>query len=212
MAVESVRRLPRAILIDAGGVLIPDYWPAAAADWAARLGTFPSSFMAALFGGSDDEVLVGRVGEDAWWQVVAGRLQIGADLLAELRADLAARSSWDAALLACLADIHGSASIVIVSNAWPHMRERIAEGGLLDIADHVVLSCEVGQAKPAPAIYRAALQEAGAQARNVLFVDDVPGHVVVAEALGMTGHLHVNTPDTTARIRHFVGSPAPGPG
>lgn len=84
----------RAILIDAGGVLIPDYWPAAAAEWADRLGTSPPAFMDALFDGSDQQVLVGRVGEAAWWQVVAARLQIGPGRLAELRADLAARESW----------------------------------------------------------------------------------------------------------------------
>ncbi len=201
--------MPRAILIDAGGVLIPDYWPAAAADWAGRLGISAPAFLHAVFSGSDQGVLVGRVSEAAWWQVVAGRLQIGPARLAELQADLASRESWDAALLACLARARRRASIVIVSNAWPDLRARMSEAGVLDAADHVVLSCEVGQAKPDPGLYRAALRRAGAEAGDVLLVDDTPGHVAAAEALGMAGHVHLNTPGTMDRIRRFAGSPAP---
>ena len=65
----------QAILIDIGGVLIPGYLPAAAAEWGARLGVSPQAFLAALFGGSDDQALTGRVSEPRWWAVVAGRLR-----------------------------------------------------------------------------------------------------------------------------------------
>ena len=50
----------KAILIDVGGVLVPSILSAAAADWGGRLGLPPAAFLAALFGGSDDQVLTGR--------------------------------------------------------------------------------------------------------------------------------------------------------
>ena len=65
--------------------------PAAAAAWSIRLGITQRAFLGALFGGSDDQVLTGRVSEPAWWDIVAGRLGTGPDLLAELRQDLASR-------------------------------------------------------------------------------------------------------------------------
>ena len=55
------------MLIDLGGVLVPDYLPAAAAAWSIRLGITQRAFLGALFGGSDDQVLTGRVSEPAWW-------------------------------------------------------------------------------------------------------------------------------------------------
>jgi hypothetical protein len=38
-----------------------------------------------------------------------------------------------------------------------------------------------------------------------LFVDDTPGHVAAAEALGLTGHVHTGAASTMARITQFVG-------
>jgi hypothetical protein len=47
----------------------------------------PRAFLAALFGGGDDQVLTGRVSEPDWWAIVAARLRVGPDLLAELPCD-----------------------------------------------------------------------------------------------------------------------------
>jgi putative hydrolase of the HAD superfamily len=85
MAVTATGAPGKAILIDIGGVLIPGYLPAAAAEWGDRLGISPQEFLAALFGGSDDQVLTGRVSEPQWWAVVAGRLRAGPGLMAELQ-------------------------------------------------------------------------------------------------------------------------------
>jgi hypothetical protein len=36
----------------------------------------PARLLAALFAGNDDQILIGRVGEAAWWRVVADRLHV----------------------------------------------------------------------------------------------------------------------------------------
>jgi putative hydrolase of the HAD superfamily len=195
----------RAILIDIGGVLVPSILPAAAADWGGRLGLPPAAFLGALFGGGDDQVLTGRVTESAWWDIVAARLGIGPEVTAELRGDLAARERWDDALVAFLRRLHGQARTALVSNAWPGTRHRMAQAGLLDIADEIVLSCEVGYAKPDPRIYRTALGRLAAEPGAALFVDDTPGHVAAAEALGLAGHVHTGAASTMARITEFLG-------
>jgi putative hydrolase of the HAD superfamily len=185
-------------------VLIPGYLPAAAADWSARLGISPRSFLGALFGGNDDQVLVGRVSEASWWGVVGERLQAGPDVITELRRDLASRESWDGALVACLRRLRGHALTAVVSNTWPGMRARMAAAGLLDIVDEIVLSCEAGYAKPDARIYATALQRLGADPRDALFIDDTKIYVAAAEKLGMTGHLHTSTADTITRIDCFL--------
>ncbi|MFF3221553.1 HAD family hydrolase [Nocardia suismassiliense] len=193
-----------AILIDIGGVLVPDYLTAAAAEWSSRLGISPSAFLAALFGGSDDQVLIGRISEESWWNIVGDRLAISPDLINTIRCDLASKEAWDADLVAGLRRLHGFAKTAIVSNTWPQMRIRMANAGLLDLVDAIVLSCEVGYAKPDPRIYITALQCVGAHPAEALFIDDTPGHVAIARSLGMAGHLHTSTSDTLARILEFL--------
>jgi putative hydrolase of the HAD superfamily len=204
VAVAGARDVGKAILIDMGGVLIPGYLPAAAAEWGTRLGISPQAFLAALFGGSDDRVLTGRVSEPEWWAVVARRLRAGPDLLAELQRDLASREVWDSALVALLRRLRGRASTAIVSNAWPGTRARMSQAGMLGLADEVVLSCEVGHAKPDSRMYKAALQRLAVGPGDALFIDDTPGHVTAAESLGITGHLHTATAGTITRIEDFL--------
>ncbi|MFE3654464.1 HAD-IA family hydrolase [Streptomyces sp. NPDC059101] len=194
-----------AILLDVGGVLSPDHLPAAAADWGGRLGIPQHAFLAALFAGNDDRVLIGRTGQEARWRLVRRRLGIDHGLMAEIRRDLAARQRWDADLLAGVRALRGRARTVLVSNAWPELRPALAAAGVLDAVDGTVLSCEVGLAKPDPRIYALALRRAGAaDPARALFVDDTAGHVGAARALGMAGHLHTDTGGTLARIGDFV--------
>jgi putative hydrolase of the HAD superfamily len=193
-----------AVFLDIGGVLMPEYLPAAVDEWSARLGISGESLVAAVFRGNDDQVLIGRVSEPAWWRVVGDRLGVGPDLAAELRRDLVSREAWDGAMLALLRELRGRASIAVISNAWPHMRASLERAGLVGTLDAVVLSCEVGWAKPDARIYTAALQRVAADPGDVLFIDDTRGHVAAAESLGMTGHVHVGTASTIARIEDFL--------
>ena len=163
--------------------------------------------MDALFGGNDDQVLIGRVDEDTWWQIVAKRLGVGPAAVDEIRRDLAAREVWDDRLVQSLRRARSMARVGIVSNAWPSMRTRMADRGLLDVADELVLSCEVGCAKPAVRIFEIALEHLATTPQDVLFVDDQAGHVEVAVSLGMAGHVHVGSADTIARIDRFLSAP-----
>jgi putative hydrolase of the HAD superfamily len=198
--------LSKYILIDLGGVLINDYLPAAATTWGARLGITPQQFLAALFGGSEDQVLVGRVSESAWWDIVASRLGLTPQSLADLRRDLAGRQAWNPELVALLRRLRGRVRTGIVSNCTPGTRDMMTEAGLLGIVDQLALSCEVGCTKPDPRIYQAALAALSARPEATLFIDDTAGHVRAAEALGMTGHVHTGSAGTIARIEEFLAT------
>ena len=54
----------RSVLLDLGGVLETGCWPGLAEAWAPRLGITTQQMLAAVFGGSDETVLVGRMSED----------------------------------------------------------------------------------------------------------------------------------------------------
>jgi len=203
----TVRTHRRAILIDIGGVLVPDYLTAAADTWGNRLGIAAHAFISALFADNDDHILIGRTSEAAWWRIVADRLGVGDDLAAEIRRDLAERQRWNTDLLTGLRRLDHRATTAIVSNAWPDIRTAITNAGLQDLTDAIILSCEVGYAKPDRRIYTIALNHIDADPAHTLFIDDTPGHVAAAQSLGMTGHIHTDTDETLNRIENFLQLP-----
>jgi putative hydrolase of the HAD superfamily len=73
----------------------------------------------------------------------------------------------------------------IISNCDHSTRPIVDALGLEAEVDGVVLSFEVGVLKPDPAIFLVALERVGAQASEATFVDDQPGYLDGAAALGM---------------------------
>lgn len=194
----------RAVLVDIGGVLLVDAVSEVAAAWAPRLDRSEESFLAAVFGGNDEQVLVGRVTEDQWWDVVGARLGIAPATLTELRRALASAGEWSDALVGCLRRLRPATKTAVVANAWPYLRARLRRDGIADLFDEIVLSCEVGWAKPDPRIYQLTLERLGALAGDALFVDDMADNVAAAESIGIQGHLHRNPAQTAERIGRFA--------
>jgi putative hydrolase of the HAD superfamily len=199
----------RAFLVDIGGVLLMDDLSEIVTAWTPRLHRSEATFLAALFGESDEGVLVGQVEETQWWGVVRARLDMAEATLAELRRDLASAGHWSEELVSYLRDRRGRTKTAAVANAWPYVRPRLRQDGLADLFDELVLSCEVGCAKPDPRIYRLTLDRLGVAPGDALFVDDVAENVEAAESIGMQSHLHRDTADTTERIGRFVDHPLP---
>lgn len=73
----------------------------------------------------------------------------------------------------------------VVSNCSPTTRPVVDRMGLEDEAGVVVLSCEVGTSKPAPGIFRVALDALGVPAERSMFVDDQSAYLDGAAELGM---------------------------
>jgi putative hydrolase of the HAD superfamily len=76
--------------------------------------------------------------------------------------------------------------IALVSNCAENTRQLLSGLGVSELADAVVLSCEVGCAKPDARIYRHALGLLGVRADAAVLVDDQPAYCAGAVAAGMT--------------------------
>ncbi|MEW2443404.1 HAD family hydrolase [Micromonospora marina] len=77
--------------------------------------------------------------------------------------------------------------LALISNATSETAEAWADGPLARRFDVTVFSCEVGLAKPAPAIYRAAAQRLGAAPADCVYVGDgADGELAGAAGVGMT--------------------------
>jgi putative hydrolase of the HAD superfamily len=74
----------------------------------------------------------------------------------------------------------------LLSNGITEIADRVrAERGAGRLFDAVVISCEVGCAKPAAAIYELVLSRLGVAPGEALFVDDRPENLEGAERLGI---------------------------
>jgi HAD superfamily hydrolase (TIGR01509 family) len=76
--------------------------------------------------------------------------------------------------------------IGIVSNCTQHTRPLLAKLGVSALADAVILSYEVGAAKPSAEIFRRALDGVGVAANAALFVDDQASFCAGGAALGIS--------------------------
>jgi HAD superfamily hydrolase (TIGR01509 family) len=76
-----------------------------------------------------------------------------------------------------------------------------------ELCDAVVLSGEVGVAKPDPRIYRLAVDRLGLDPEHCVFVDDLPGNVVGAVNTGMVGVHHRTVRSTVEELEVLFDLP-----
>lgn len=195
----------RGVLIDIGGVLVPNRLVPSIEAWSESRGIDGAELAQAVYSGNDDTVLIGRVTEDEWWTgTVAARTGMAIEDIASLRRHLDEDQQWDDRLVSFVRGLRPRVRMGILSNAWPSQRLRMEARGLIDVVDELLLSCEIGFAKPAESAFAMALERMGINASDLLFVDDEPGHVAVAQRLGLHGLVHKDTPSTVASVMAFV--------
>ncbi len=95
-----------------------------------------------------------------------------------------------------------------LSNSGPEMMARVRADRALDSwFDVVIVSCEVGLAKPDPRIYELCLARLGVSAVQALFVDDREDNVEAAARLGLRT-LQLVDDHAVARLRVLIGPPS----
>jgi putative hydrolase of the HAD superfamily len=94
--------------------------------------------------------------------------------------------------------------IVVVSNESRELNEyRIREFKLDGFVDSFISSCYVHIRKPDTEIFRLALDIAHVPARQVLYIEDTPMFVQIAEGLGIRSILHTDYISTLAKLTSF---------
>jgi putative hydrolase of the HAD superfamily len=188
-----------AVLFDFGGVFIDS--PFAALDRAAeRLGHPPEELTAVVFGTYDADT------DHPWHRLERGEITFDA-ARAEI-SELAVESGLgELDPLVMLAELGGSAREprTFMVDAVTRIRDAGMKTGVVtnnlvefgtywrqiipldELFDDVVDSSEVRMRKPNASIYRLACERLDVRASRTVFVDDHPGNVAGAEAVGLTG-------------------------
>jgi epoxide hydrolase-like predicted phosphatase len=92
----------------------------------------------------------------------------------------------------------------LLSNSWGD--DRYDREQLADLFDAWVISGEVGLRKPDPAIYELAAERLGLPPEQCVFVDDLPGNLKPARAIGMGTVVHRgDAAATLAEVSELLG-------
>ena len=125
----------------------------------------------------------------AYWRSVAadlGRTYTDAEIAELTRLDTA---SWLTLQPATVDLITGLAAaghrLALLSNAPADVAEAVQALPVAGYFEHLLFSCTLKSAKPDPECFQATLAVLGAEPADVIFLDDRPGNVAGAAALGM---------------------------
>jgi glucose-1-phosphatase len=196
----------RAVIFDVGGVIVRTEDQSPRLRWAERLGVTPENLSATVFdSAADADATVGRIPAEAAWAHVAATLNLDADALAQLRADFFSGDRRDDALVAFLRGLRPAYKTGILSNAWSDGRQVIAgKFALGDAADDLVISAEVGLAKPDPRIYELATTRLGVRPEETIFVDDFVRNIDGARKFGIQAVHFRNREQAIADVRALL--------
>lgn len=107
----------------------------------------------------------------------------------------------DADVVALLAEQRASGRrIALLTNATTRLEADLAAAGLDQAFDAVVSSARARMTKPDPRIFLLAAERLGCPPGTCVFIDDSPGNVEAARAVGMTGIRFVGAADLRARL------------
>lgn len=108
--------------------------------------------------------------------------------------------------------------VELMGELKPHYRlgllSNAERASLQDYLDHeeagryfdvVLASSEVGVVKPQLAIYRFLAERLQLEMGEIVFIDDAPGHVAAAQALGMKAHIYKDMPDLRRYLARVLG-------
>jgi putative hydrolase of the HAD superfamily len=95
----------------------------------------------------------------------------------------------------------------VLSNFSVELRDFLAHHTLLDHFDRIAISAEIGVMKPSAKAYQAILAMLDLPATACVFVDDQPGNIDAAEALGMRGIVFRDNPSCIAKLTRLLAAP-----
>lgn len=199
--------LTRAVIFDFGGVLLTTVDNAARHRWAERLDLDPVAMEAQIF---ESELMaramIGEVSVDEMWRGVGEMLGLDAKQAQALQTDFFRGDRLNEELLDFARRLQPHYKMAILSNAWDNAREVFTDlFGLDEVFETMIISAEVGLAKPDPRIYHLALERIDVKPGEAVFLDDMRENVEAARHVGLRAVLYQNNRQAIADVQGQLG-------
>jgi len=181
----------RAVFFDLGGVILRTEYQAPRQHLAEEFGMDYEDIDKIVHGGGPNgsaaRASIGEITEEEHWRNVMKVLKRPATEHERIRAEFFGGDVLDLTILNFLRSIKPKYKVGLISNAWSGLRAYIEREKFDDAFHHMIISAEVGVAKPEAKIYQIALEQLQVKAREAVFVDDVQENIKACEKLGMKG-------------------------
>ena len=199
----------KAVIFDYGSVLTRTLDPQPRAAWEEQLGLEPGKLQQIVHNDTSwIEVQCGRLSVEAYWLDVGQQLGLKPQETARMRSDFYRGDKRNDELVAYIDQVRAAGlQTAVLSNFSKELRDFLVHYTLLDHFDQIAISAEIGVMKPSAKAYQAILAMLDLPAAACVFVDDQPGNIDVAEALGMQGVVFRDTPSCIAGLTRLLSTP-----
>ena len=189
----------KAVIFDFGRVISEQKPMALFTGYEQEIGLAPGVLNRVMFGSEAwNVVLVGRKDLGEYWLEIGPQLGLHTSQeIQAFRQRYFADEGINEGVLELIRQLCGQYKLAVLSNAPPRLAKWLADWDLLPLFDVVVCSGDEGMVKPDPAIYELTLARLGVEPNEAIFIDDSPGHVEAARALGLHG-IHFTTASALA--------------
>lgn len=178
----------RAVFFDLGGVILRTEYQAPRQQLAERLGMEYEDLSKIVFDSETGlQASLGAITALQHWESVMKRLKRPAEEMASIRDEFFAGDIVDRTLLNYIRSLRGQYVTGLISNAWSDLRDYLVREKMENAFDHIIISAEVGVAKPEPKIFQIALEQARVSPNEAVFVDDFYVNIEGCEKVGMKG-------------------------
>ncbi len=140
----------------------------------------------------------GHISQESLFAELSRLARVPAD---QIEKDWMSHVTFNIELIALIRELKSSYKIGLLSNAIvPFFYTVLALSGTLDLYDSVIVSSEVGYAKPEPEIYQIMLERLKVKPKGALMIDDNQANLYGAATVGMPGHLYTSVQE----LRDFL--------
>jgi len=198
----------KAVIFDLGGVIVRTEYQAPRQHLAESFGMDYDEIDKIVFGGGPNssaaKASVGEITEEEHWLNVMKMLKQPASEYERIRDEFFGGDVIDHEILDFLRSIKPKYKVGLISNAWSGLRDYIVREKFDDVFDHMIISAEVGVAKPEEKIYHLALEQLQVQADEAVFVDDFIENIEACEELGMEGIYFKNSRSAIQQLKELL--------
>lgn len=198
----------RAVVWDLGGVILRTMDWTRRSRWEDRLGLPRMQLTRLVFESeASRRATVGQASDDEVWASVAAALQLDPPTLTQLRSEYFADDRIDTRLMDFIRRLGRRVQVGMITNAWSSVRPALETTfAIADAFEPLIISAEVGLAKPDPRIYQLALERLGVEPAQAVFVDDFEDNVAGARWVGMQAVHFTSAPQAMAAVRALLAA------
>jgi putative hydrolase of the HAD superfamily len=200
----------RAVFFDLGGVILRTEYQAPRQQLAERLGLEYDDLDRIVFDSQTGlQAATGAITSRQHWEAVMKRLKRPIEEMDSIREEFFAGDIIDRNILNFLRSLRPTHKTGLISNNWSDLRDYLVREKIIDAFDHIIISAEVGVAKPEPEIYRIALEQAGVRPEEAVFVDDFYVNIEGCEKVGMKGVHFKDAESALEQLRQLLSTGQP---